>query len=107
LENGFKFFPSILASHAAIQAMLDVVTKHDVRAADISSITNETYETVKTHFSAKTVGTSMAARVSVPYCMAVAALDRHVGQAQLRQVAWPRPTWAICSHVSKSCPFPS
>lgn len=82
LENGFKFFPSILASHAAIQATLDVVTNHDVRAADIASITNETYETVKTHFSAKAVGTSMAARVSVPYCIAVAALDRQVGQAQ-------------------------
>jgi 2-methylcitrate dehydratase PrpD len=91
LENGFKFFPSVLASHAAIQATLDVVTKHDVRAADIASITNETYETVKTHFSAKAVGTSMAARVSVPYCIAVAALDREVGQAQftLERVAAP------------------
>ncbi len=32
LQNGFKFFPSILASHAAIQATLDVVTKHDIKA---------------------------------------------------------------------------
>lgn len=91
LQNGFKFFPSILASHAAIQATLDVVTKHDVRAADIAGITNETYETVKTHFSTKTVETSMAARVSVPYCVAVAALDRRVGQGQFapQRVAAP------------------
>jgi 2-methylcitrate dehydratase PrpD len=82
LENGFKFFPSILASHAAIQATLDVVTKHDVGAADIAGIANETYDTVKTHFSSKAVATPMAARVSVPYCIAVAALDRQVGQAQ-------------------------
>jgi 2-methylcitrate dehydratase PrpD len=82
LHNGFKLFPSILASHAAIQATLDIVTGHDVKPGDIAAITNETYETVKTHFSNKTVDTSMAARVSVPYCVAVAALDRQAGQAQ-------------------------
>ena len=82
LQNGVKPFPSILASHSAIQATLDIVTENDVKAQDIAAITNETYETVKTHFSAKTVDTAMAARVSVPYCVAVAALDRHVGQAQ-------------------------
>ncbi|MGE0701046.1 MAG: MmgE/PrpD family protein [Hyphomicrobiaceae bacterium] len=82
LENGFKLFPSILASHAPIQATLDVVTKHDIRAADIAGIVNETYSTVKSHFSAKVVTTGMGARVSVPYCCAVAAIDRAVGQAQ-------------------------
>ncbi|MGD9801951.1 MAG: MmgE/PrpD family protein [Hyphomicrobiaceae bacterium] len=82
LENGFKFFPSILASHAAIQATLDVVTTNNIAAGDIASIVNETYGTVKSHFSAKIVTTGMGARVSVPYCCAVAALDRAVGQAQ-------------------------
>ena len=82
LENGFKFFPSILASHAAIQATLDVVTRNNIQARDIARIVNETYSTVKSHFSAKTVTTGMGARVSVPYCCAVAAIDRAVGQAQ-------------------------
>jgi len=82
LRNGVKPFPSILASHSAIQATLDIVTDNDIKVEDIAAITNETYETVKTHFSAKTVDTAMAARVSVPYCVAVAALDRRVGQAQ-------------------------
>ncbi|MFV0298841.1 MAG: MmgE/PrpD family protein [Hyphomicrobiaceae bacterium] len=85
LQNGFKFFPSILASHSPIQATLAVVTRHDLKPADIASITNETYNTVKTHFSAKEVTTAMGARVSVPYCCAVAALDRQVGQAQFTQ----------------------
>ncbi|MEZ5817965.1 MAG: MmgE/PrpD family protein [Hyphomicrobiaceae bacterium] len=85
LENGFKFFPSILASHAAIQATLDAVTTNDIAADDIASIVNETYSTVKSHFSAKTVTTGMGARVSVPYCCAVAAIDRAVGQAQFAQ----------------------
>jgi 2-methylcitrate dehydratase PrpD len=82
LQNGFKWFPSILASHAPIQATLDVVNKHDVKPADIASIVNETYTTVKTHFSNKVVDTPMGARVSVPYCVAIAAMDRAVGQAQ-------------------------
>ena len=82
LQNGFKFFPSILASHAAIQATLAVVGEHDIVPGDIAAITNETYATVKSHFSAKEVTTPMGARVSVPYCCAVAALDRAVGQAQ-------------------------
>ena len=82
LQNGFKFFPSILASHAAIQATLAVVGEHDIVPGDIAGITNETYATVKSHFSAKEVRTPMGARVSVPYCCAVAALDRTVGQAQ-------------------------
>ena len=85
LQNGYKFFPSILASHAAIQATLDVVSQNTVRPGDIASIVNETYSTVKSHFSAKTVTTGMGARVSVPYCCAVAALDGAVGQAQFAQ----------------------
>jgi 2-methylcitrate dehydratase PrpD len=85
LENGFKFFPSILASHAPIQATLDVVQRHDIRADDIAKIVNETYATVKSHFSEKVVTTGMGARVSVPYCCAVAAVDRAVGQAQFAQ----------------------
>lgn len=82
LQNGFKFFPSILASHAAIEATIAAVTEHDLLPGDIAAVTNETYATVKSHFSAKSVTTSMGARVSVPYCCAVAALDRTVGQAQ-------------------------
>ncbi len=82
LQNGFKWFPSILASHAPIQATLDIVTRNDVAPADIAFITNETYATVKSHFSNKAVDTPMGARVSVPYCVAIAAMDRQVGQAQ-------------------------
>ena len=85
LQNGFKFFPSILASHSPVQATLAIVTENDLDPGRIESITNETYNTVKTHFSAKQVTTPMGARVSVPYCCAVAALDRQVGQAQFTQ----------------------
>jgi 2-methylcitrate dehydratase PrpD len=82
LQNGFKYFPSILASHSPIQATLAIVRKHAIAPAEIARITNETYNTVKTHFSNKDVSTIMAARVSVPYCIAVAAIDGKLTQAQ-------------------------
>ena len=82
LQNGFKFFPSILASHSPIQATLSLVNRHPIDPRRIARITNETYRTVTTHFSSKEVGSVMAARVSVPYCIAVAAVDRALGQAQ-------------------------
>ena len=82
LQNGFKFFPSILASHSPIQATLALVNRHPIDPRRIARITNETYRTVTTHFSSKEVGSVMAARVSVPYCIAVAAVDRALGQAQ-------------------------
>jgi 2-methylcitrate dehydratase PrpD len=82
LQNGFKYFPTILASHSPIQATLAIVQKHSIDPAQIARITNETYNTVKTHFSNKDVSTVMAARVSVPYCIAIAAIDGKLTQAQ-------------------------
>ncbi len=57
LQNGFKYFPSILASHAPIQATLAIVKQHAIDPAQIARITNETYNTVKSHFSNKDVST--------------------------------------------------
>jgi len=82
LQNGIKFFPSILASHSPIQATLAIVTKHTIDPTKIASITNETYNTVKSHFSNKDVTGVMSARVSVPYCIAISAVDRALTQAQ-------------------------
>ncbi|MCC6533702.1 MAG: MmgE/PrpD family protein [Burkholderiales bacterium] len=91
LQNGFKYFPSILASHSPIQATLRIVQKHPVDARDIVAITNETYNTVKSHFSNKTVGSVMAARVSVPYCIAIAAVDRELTQRQFTPQRYTDP----------------
>ncbi|MCA3364066.1 MAG: MmgE/PrpD family protein [Roseomonas sp.] len=82
LQNGFKYFPSILASHSPIQATLAIVAKHKPDPKRIISITNETYDTVKSHFSNKDVTSVMGARVSVPYCIAAAAVDGELTQGQ-------------------------
>lgn len=82
LQNGFKAFPSILASHSPIQATLAIVHRTAIDPRSIARITVETYRTVTTHFSNKDVAGVMAARISVPYCVAAAAVDRALGQAQ-------------------------
>lgn len=82
LDNGFKYFPSILASHSPIGATLDIVANHAPVAEDIASVTVKTYATVKSHFSSKQVDAIMAARLSVPYCVAIALVDGKVTQRQ-------------------------
>jgi len=82
LQNGFKPYPSILASHSPIGATLAIVAKHAVPVERIRAVEVRTYATVKSHFSNKAVETTMAARLSVPYCVAVALVDREVGQKQ-------------------------
>lgn len=85
LQNGFKYYPSILASHSPVGATLKLVTENNIFADQIAKITNETYNTVKSHFSNKDPRSEMAARVSVPYCIAVAAVDKKLGQAQFSE----------------------
>lgn len=82
LDNGFKYFPSILASHSPIGATLDIVARHAPAPQDIAAVTVRTYATVKSHFSSKQVDATMAARLSVPYCVAVALVDGRVTQRQ-------------------------
>lgn len=82
LSNGFKFYPSILASHSPIGASLKIASRDRPAADRIQSVTVNTYATVKSHFSGKDVRTSMAARLSVPYCVAAALVDGKITQAQ-------------------------
>lgn len=85
LQNGFKFFPSILASHSPIAATLEITSTHKVDPAQVASVTVRTYATVKSHFSSKKVDTVMAARLSVPYCVAIALVDREATQRQFQK----------------------
>lgn len=82
LQNGFKFYPSILASHSPIGATLEILSKKRVNPADVKSVEVRTYATVKSHFSSRDICNSMAARLSVPYCVAAALVDGEITQRQ-------------------------
>ena len=83
LNNAIKPYPSILASHSAIEATLNCIQDNNISYHDIYKIVLRTYDTVVTHFSNYNIGeSSMAARLSVPYCIAIAAIDGVVGNEQ-------------------------
>ena len=90
--NAFKPYPSLLASHPPIDAILSLRKAHRLTPERIRKITSRTYNTVKSHFSNYNPETTMAARLSVPYCMAVAAADGAAGLEQftLEKINDPR-----------------
>lgn len=79
LNNMLKPFPSLAASHTPMDVTLKLVKENDIKPQDIVKIINRTYNTVKTHFSNYEPQTVMAARLSVPYCIAVCAAKRNGG----------------------------
>lgn len=92
MNNGFKFYPSILASHSPIGASLEIVGRNTIKSEQIAAVHVNTYATVKSHFSSKDVRTSMAARLSVPYCVAIALIDGEVSQRQFMENRFNDPT---------------
>ena len=58
---------------------LRLVTENDIKPENITKIVNKTYNTVKSHFSNYEPKSVMAARLSVPYCVAVCAAKRNGG----------------------------
>jgi len=76
--NGIKGFPSILASHTSIQAVTVIVRKEKLSADLIKEISVKTYNLVESSFCNYNPQTLLAARLSVPFCIALAAVDGEV-----------------------------
>lgn len=74
LNNVPKPWPCILAAHPPIEAIQKIYKKHHINPKDIVRVTDRTYHAVIEKFACYTPPTTMAARLSVPYCVAVAAL---------------------------------
>jgi 2-methylcitrate dehydratase PrpD len=81
-SNSFKAYPSVLASHSAIEATLGIIAENKIRVEDIVQITEKTYDTAATSFCNYNPKTALAARLSLPYCIAAAAIDGQVGANQ-------------------------
>ncbi len=79
LNNMLKPFPSLAASHPPMDVILRLVNENDLKPENIVKIFNKTYNTVVSHFSNYDPINVMAARLSVPYCMAVCAAKRDGG----------------------------
>jgi 2-methylcitrate dehydratase PrpD len=94
LEPGIsiKPYPSGSLSHPAQDLILDLVKEHDLQADTIESIDVGTNSNVPNALIYPMPKTALEGKFSIPFCMAIAVLERKAGIAQFvdRKVREPR-----------------
>jgi 2-methylcitrate dehydratase PrpD len=87
-----KPYPSGSLSHPAQDVILDLVKKHDLRADTIDSVVVGTNSNVPNALIYSIAKTSLEGKFSIPFCMAIAIVERKAGIAQFtdRKVRNPR-----------------
>jgi 2-methylcitrate dehydratase PrpD len=81
-SNSLKVYPTILISHAAIQAVLELMEEHDVGDREILRIRLRIPRTAKGQGQNYHPETPLAARLSIPFCVALAAADKKISLTQ-------------------------
>jgi 2-methylcitrate dehydratase PrpD len=77
-----KPYPSGSLSHPAQDLILDLVKQHDLHAEDIESIDVGTNSNVPNALIYPMPKTALEGKFSIPFCMAIAVLERKAGIAQ-------------------------
>lgn len=77
-----KPYPSGSLSHPAQDVILDLVRRHDLRPQDIESVEVGTNSNVPNALIYPMPTTSLEGKFSIPFCMAIAILERKAGIAQ-------------------------
>lgn len=78
MQDAFKFYPTIHCSHTGIETTLGVVINNDIKAEDVNRIELKISDLAKGQGMNYNPETPLAARLSIPYCVATAVLRRHV-----------------------------
>jgi 2-methylcitrate dehydratase PrpD len=79
-----KPYPSGSLSHPAQDLILDLVREHDLRADEIERIEVGTNSNVPNALIYPMPQTALEAKFSIPFCMAIAVLERKAGIAQFQ-----------------------
>ena len=79
-----KPYPSGSLSHPAQDLILDLVKEHALHAEDIESIEVGTNSNVPNALIYPMPKTALEAKFSIPFCMAIAVLERKAGIAQFK-----------------------
>jgi 2-methylcitrate dehydratase PrpD len=77
-----KPYPSGSLSHPAQDLILDLVKQHDLHAEDIATIDVGTNSNVPNALIYPMPKTALEGKFSIPFCMAIAVLERKAGIAQ-------------------------
>jgi 2-methylcitrate dehydratase PrpD len=81
-SNSLKAFPTILISHTSIQAVLNIMKAHAIDYTQIERIHLTIARTAKGQGQNYDPETSLAARLSIPFTVALAAIDKEVSISQ-------------------------
>ena len=80
-----KPYPSGSLSHPAQDLILDLVRQHDLTAADIEHIEVGTNSNVPNALIYPMPTTALEGKFSIPFCMAIAVIERKAGIAQFQE----------------------
>ncbi len=80
-----KAYPTILCSHTPIQATLKVMKEHKLKMPDLEAIHFWVTPTAPGQGMNYAPETPLAARLSIPYCVARAAADGYIGMDQFTE----------------------
>jgi 2-methylcitrate dehydratase PrpD len=81
-SNSLKGYPTILCSHSSIQAVQEIMKERAVEDSDILRVHLRISETAKGQGKNYRPETPLAARLSIPFCVALAAIE---GEVTLQQ----------------------
>ena len=80
--NSLKAYPTILISHSSIQAVLAMIAEHAVNCADIVQVRLTVSSTAQGQGQNYDPETPLAARLSIPFSVALALIDKEVSLKQ-------------------------
>ena len=82
MEDSLKFYPTIQCSQTAISVALELIKEHNIKAEDIEKIELVHTATVPGQGCNPNPETLLAARLSIPFCMALCAYEGQVSLGQ-------------------------
>jgi 2-methylcitrate dehydratase PrpD len=91
LNDARKFYPSALPSHSAIQATLRLVKENNIVPDSILRVVGKIETSAATRFVNYKPETALAARLSLPYCVAVAIIDKELRMGQFESTRLQDP----------------
>ena len=81
-SNCLKPYPTILCSHGSIQSVLEMMNTHHVEASEVEKVRFKITMTIKGQGQNYEPDTPLAARLSIPFSVALALID---GEVTLKQ----------------------
>jgi 2-methylcitrate dehydratase PrpD len=88
---GVKRFPACASTHQALDAILDLIAEDGIAPAAVGSVECAVHYLAPHQLIYERAQTGLEGKFSMPYCVAVALLDRTVGLAQFADERVRRP----------------